>query len=506
MLKALESFVWRALPGVSSPLENERRLVICLAMTLIAIQTGLMAFLKSEHDGLTSAAIRDVLQGGYQTVQNQVFEEQMNLAAETRLMASEFGLRQAVATQDQPTIDSMLTNHQARSSKIRYAIVPLAVQPAAASPDTLIAPTVNAQNFTLIREPGRDRLVTQKSSDILVPLPIASLQGTLVIDDTFARRISKLTGFELIVSGAEAAGTHRVLATSLAADATETAMQALQNDLPASQAGESTGRGHQAHLAWGASNFSSQTQVSSADLYSFVRVKVLSSPAAGDIWFWIGKPDAKAVPALLDAASVVQGWILVSLVLSVLAVSVVAYKLVRPISASANTDVLTGLFNRRAFMPAAMVAIASCRSQGQSVALISMDLDKFKSINDTLGHAAGDEVLRVTGARLRRFFRAEDLVARLGGDEFCVLLKGVNPVHLPTIIDNVRAVLRVPIAWNGRDVSIGCSIGVTLSHHGETLALEALMDRADAALYDAKRHGSGARFSTPEIVAAAPAA
>jgi diguanylate cyclase (GGDEF)-like protein len=474
--------LWRALRGLKGAFTNERRLVICLALTLIAIQVGLMVFLKSRHDGLTQAAIRDVLQGGYMTVQNQVFEEQESLAAGTKLMASEYGLRQAVATRDQPTIDSMLENHQARSTRIQYSIHPWAGAPSSAA-DAATRVSVNLLDFSVVRDAGAMQLVTYRNADILAPRPIATLRGTLLIDDSYARRLSKLTGFELIVAGAHTGKTPRVLASSLSADLTQRTFAQLRGALADGDARSAA----------------DLIQVSSGGAYSFIRVKALASSVDGDVWLWIGKLDNKAVPALLDAAAAVQGWILASLILSVLAVSALAYKLVRPISASANTDVLTGLPNRRAFMPAAAAAMSACWAQDQPVALLSMDLDKFKPINDTLGHAAGDDVLRAVGARLRSFFRAGDIVARLGGDEFCALLKDVAPDHLPALADRLRAALEAPIERDGKALTVGCSIGVMVAHRDDQLHLEELMDRADAALYRAKRTRATTVFWSSEI-------
>ena len=479
-IKVLVRRVWDTWAGVFT---NERRLVLGLAMALISIQFGLMWFLKSKHDELTLAAIRDVLRGGYETVQNQVFEEQEALAAETRLMASDFGLRQAVATHDQPTIASMLENHQARSTRVRYDVQPWigAVTTSSTEGTTL----VNLMDLSMTRDAQGVQLVTYRHADILAPRPIASLRGTLALDDTFARRIAKLTGFQLIISGEGVGLPHRVLATSLSPDATKSAFAPLRATVPRIDAGTTSGP--------------TLLHVSSAGPYSFVRVKALGSTVDGNVWLWIGKLDAQAVPALLDAAAVVQGWILLSLILSVITVSAVAYKLVRPISTSANTDVLTGLLNRRAYLSAAAAAIAYCRSHGQPIALLSMDLDKFKPINDTYGHAAGDYVLRVVGARLHSFFRSGDIVARLGGDEFCVLLKNVAPDQLAALTARVTAALKAPIERDGQLLVIGCSIGVMMSESAADLRLETLMDRADAALYAAKRARSGTVHWSPEI-------
>jgi diguanylate cyclase (GGDEF)-like protein len=127
--------------------------------------------------------------------------------------------------------------------------------------------------------------------------------------------------------------------------------------------------------------------------------------------------------------------------------------------------------------------------QGQQIALLFIDLDCFKLVNDTLGHAAGDELLRVVAARLRAVVRAEDAVARLGGDEFTVVLEEVDgaagaALAAAKLLEAVAA----PTVLQGRAVSVSASIGIALfPAHGADAG--ALMQAADAAMYRAKRQG-----------------
>jgi diguanylate cyclase (GGDEF)-like protein len=118
-----------------------------------------------------------------------------------------------------------------------------------------------------------------------------------------------------------------------------------------------------------------------------------------------------------------------------------------------------------------------------------VDLDSFKGINDTYGHPAGDEVLRVTASRLLRSVRKEDTVARLGGDEFVVLLAGLVDLHVAesVAVKIVRA-LAIPIPIDGREVPVSASVGVCASA-ADDLNSDALLRNADAALYDAKASG-----------------
>ncbi|HET6966034.1 MAG TPA: GGDEF domain-containing protein, partial [Acidimicrobiales bacterium] len=124
-------------------------------------------------------------------------------------------------------------------------------------------------------------------------------------------------------------------------------------------------------------------------------------------------------------------------------------------------------------------------------ALLFIDLDGFKEVNDTLGHNAGDELLRAVAARLRRSVRTDDLVARLGGDEFTVLLSSVTgPDAAMEIAENLRTELAQPLVIADRVVAVSCSIGVMLMRPGDQTASQVL-HAADAAMYGAKKSGGG---------------
>jgi diguanylate cyclase (GGDEF)-like protein/PAS domain S-box-containing protein len=155
----------------------------------------------------------------------------------------------------------------------------------------------------------------------------------------------------------------------------------------------------------------------------------------------------------------------------------------------AHHDALTGLPNRLQFENDLARSLQRAWRQGQQIALLFIDLDCFKLVNDTLGHAAGDELLRVVAARLRAVVRAEDAVARLGGDEFTVVLEEVDgaagaALAAAKLLEAVAA----PTVLQGRAVSVSASIGIALfPAHGADAG--ALMQAADAAMYRAKRQG-----------------
>jgi two-component system cell cycle response regulator len=152
-------------------------------------------------------------------------------------------------------------------------------------------------------------------------------------------------------------------------------------------------------------------------------------------------------------------------------------------------DVLTGLPNRRLLMDRLSLAIAHARRNKRNMAVMFLDLDGFKQINDTLGHDAGDALLSMVAARLVAAVRQEDTVARLGGDEFVIALWELG--HADDVAKAASKVIQAvsqPYSIQGRGVSITASVGVGIyPTHGEEA--ETLMKSADLALYEAKRTG-----------------
>lgn len=156
----------------------------------------------------------------------------------------------------------------------------------------------------------------------------------------------------------------------------------------------------------------------------------------------------------------------------------------------AFSDPLTGLANRSLFLDRLEHALALHARDMRPVAVVFLDLDDFKSVNDTLGHAAGDELLLRVAERLTGALRGGDTVARLGGDEFAALLEdGGDPVEAAA---RITAAMDVPFSVAGRSRAVGASTGVVALPAGDAaVGADELMARADAAMYAAKRAGKG---------------
>ncbi|WP_432634962.1 diguanylate cyclase domain-containing protein [Albidovulum sp.] len=163
----------------------------------------------------------------------------------------------------------------------------------------------------------------------------------------------------------------------------------------------------------------------------------------------------------------------------------------RKAEAQALTDPLTGLANRRAFDLALDRAVAGT-GRGMSFALLHLDLDRFKQINDSLGHGAGDRVLAEVARILRAQMRQNDTIARVGGDEFMAILMGASePESLLRICDRVIAALEEPIDYEGTACRISGSIGVARSVSYARPEPRRMIEDADAALYHSKHMGRG---------------
>jgi diguanylate cyclase (GGDEF)-like protein len=160
----------------------------------------------------------------------------------------------------------------------------------------------------------------------------------------------------------------------------------------------------------------------------------------------------------------------------------------RNLTREATTDSLSGLANRAAFRARLESTLAGPNRRAGHQAVLFVDLDDFKDVNDTLGHAAGDELLRVVADRLVVAVRPGDLVARLGGDEFAVLLESLPEPHLAlTVADRVVMALAEPIQIGTHSAHVGASVGLAVRQEHSTL--EGLMHEADVAMYAAKAKG-----------------
>ncbi|MDT8448703.1 MAG: GGDEF domain-containing protein [Wenzhouxiangellaceae bacterium] len=182
------------------------------------------------------------------------------------------------------------------------------------------------------------------------------------------------------------------------------------------------------------------------------------------------------------------------------------------LAARANTDDLTGALSRRAFLNMARHTLAGCRRARRPASLLLLDLDRFKRVNDTYGHEAGDIALCAFHGWLCELLRAEDVIGRIGGEEFVALLPGSNQANAALVAERIQVATRTtPVEFEDHRIGMTVSIGVA-EWDGEALEIEPIVRAADKAMYKAKRLGRdrivsvhSAEEGTPASSAVAPA-
>ena len=202
------------------------------------------------------------------------------------------------------------------------------------------------------------------------------------------------------------------------------------------------------------------------------------------------RKDGSTFPAEVHrhAQSSEAGWIIVGVVRDITERTEAQSRLQH----MAHFDALTGLLNRTLFHKTLTTTLAQASGLGQAVAVLFMDLDHFKNVNDTYGHAIGDELLIQVSDRLIKCVRVRDTVGRLGGDEFAlILMMPQGRRDAAAIAEKIQTALREPFSLDGRDVTVTASIGITLQPDDATDA-QTLLKFADTAMYQAKKSGRDA--------------
>ncbi|MEO3388788.1 GGDEF domain-containing protein [Mesorhizobium sp. CAU 1741] len=156
----------------------------------------------------------------------------------------------------------------------------------------------------------------------------------------------------------------------------------------------------------------------------------------------------------------------------------------------AKTDDLTGLANRRGLREEILRSEKLARRRGSPVVLAMIDMDKFKSINDRYGHSAGDAALAHAAGIIRSFLRDNQYAARIGGDEFCILMPDIDVAKATPIADRLaRKIVRTPLFWNGHEIPISASVGLTEWRPTFDVGLVERLELADQRMFHSKRAG-----------------
>jgi diguanylate cyclase (GGDEF)-like protein len=500
-------------------------MIVFLVVLLGAVQLTEFMLTNTASYRASRGKIEDELGVGARVFERVLRQNAESESQAASLLVADFAFREAVATGDVPTVASALENHGARIHAGAVLFVNLKGEVVA---DTLRpgAPTRRFENAALINQARADgnavaiglldeRACQLVSVPVRAPVTIGWIIVCYPIDGALANDLRTLTGLNISFA-LESAHHWRLLATTLPAnDARDLPLQ-----LPDYAQALDT---HQLALADGEQQLRVLSLGGQPDEQV---VAVLQRPIA----------DALAGFRMLRTTLIALG--ILSLALSIAGSIGIALGITRPIELLlaavrrirkgdysapiairrndeigalaqglehmrsgiaereqqilklAYEDPLTKLPNRSRFGEALRESIAAARSSNQSLAILVMDLDRFKFINDTLGHGVGDHVLQEVGRRLQAMAGSAGCVARMGGDEYALLVPAVGALEVIGLAQHILAMLEQPIMFHGQPLDVGASIGIACFplHAPEA---ETLLRNADIAMYVAKRSKSG---------------
>ena len=515
------------------------RIIVFFVALLALVQLAAFALVNAANSRNAHQKIEEELSVGERVFQRLLSQNAQNLTEDARLLASDFAFREAAATQDGATITSALANHGARIGAGAMLFVGLDGRVIA---DTL-APQRVPRQFEyprlLQQVPGSGsaahvdiELLSGKTFQlgavpVMAPLAIGWVVVGLPVDDAFARDLRQLTSLDVsfLQNSGAGGGGWRSLATTVGADSEAD----LVRHLPPTAV---------------VTSFVSRT-ATLAGVDHQIRVVALNSGPDLRVVAVLHRSLAEALSVFARLRNTLSVLAFTSLGLSILGSVVIALNITRPLSKIAGAaarieqgdyshpveisradeigvlasslnhmrqgiaererkiltlayqDPLTGLANRSRFSEDLEAAISGARAQAQAgVSILLMDLDRFKYVNDTLGHSVGDHVLEQVARRIEQVASAASCIARLGGDEFAVLLTGLTPECVEETARAIIAALESPILYQEQPLDVGTSIGIAhFPEHGHDA--QTLVRNADIAMYAAKRNKSGCQSYDP---------
>jgi diguanylate cyclase (GGDEF)-like protein len=502
--------------------------IVIFFVTLLVLVQGLSAFLViRSNQQVARQTIAQALEQGERIFQRVLAQNQLRLEQGAAILSADFAFRQAIASNDVPTIQSVLRNHGGRLGANAMMLVSLENEVRADTGDETRAgkpfafPALVSQAAIAGKASSivvlNHRLYQLVVVPVLAPVPIGWVGLAFDVDDALARDLKQQTALEVSFlsragDGAWSCTPRRsILSCAMRCDAA----------LVARRRGRGAARDHarrrgirdapcSAARAGGALAVAALQRPLGEALAPFERVSTT--------FFWLTLAGAAALVAgsLAIARSVTRpcsawprrrarveqgdyahplevgqrdeiGQLAVSF--NHMLEGIVSRE--REILRLAYEDGLTALPNRAMFNQQLEQAVRTARRAQQTLSVMLLDMDRFKAINDTLGHPVGDQALREVGRRVRVALRDSDVVARLGGDEFAVLLATGGTERAPTVVaQKILKTLEEPIVIDGQSMDVAASIGIArFPEHGEDA--NALMRAADVAMYNAKRNQGG---------------
>ena len=509
----------------------QTRIIVFFVLLLCLLQGAALFLMSAANERIAKNQIAQELIVGERVFRRLFEQNSQQLSQAAAVLAADFAFREAIATRDEGTIASVLRNHGRR---INANVVMLADLDKKLLADSLHA-TANHAMFPFpelietAQQQGRasDTVLIDGATyqlvvvPVLAPIPIAWVAMGFIIDDAVALDLQALSGLQVSFLSRNGIANWKVQASTL----------------PPASRGELADRLGAAHIT--------MTMPIAGESYETLR-SILHE--RGDILIVAVlqralKEGLAPFNRLRDTLSALA---FASIVLSVLGSVLIARGIAGPINRLAGVarrvrdgdysqkaelgrpdeigdfaasfnhmlegifereskilrlayeDTLTGLPNRAMLIDRLEQALCGSRQNGEPVVVLMMDLDRFKPINDSLGHPVGDQVLIEVAQRLRELLRESETVARFGGDEFAVLLPSGGMHRAKSVVNQIERALAVPILTQGQPIDLGASIGIAV-FPGYAEDTATLIRHADIAMYVAKRNNTSFTTYDPDF-------
>lgn len=506
----------------------ETRIVVFFVVLLAAVQMVAYLVVSAANERIAGREVTNQIRVGERVFARVLEQNGRQLSQAATVLAADFGFREAIATGDSATIDSVLANHGARINASLVLLAGLDNRLLGSSQEQ----SPGRGNFPfpeLIRsamERGQANsvvLVDQRPYQmvvvpVLAPLPVAWVAMGFTIDDRIARELQEITGLQVSFLTERPDSMWEFGASTLDAEQRDALLGRL-NDLLLTRAGPGiVDLGEQPYQTRSMTLTSAgvpqvmavlqQSLQASLEPFSELQRTLFDLALASVLVslfgsILIGRSLADPINKLAAIARRIRdgdysqkadirqqdeiGELASSFNHMRDAISSREEKILR----LAYQDTLTSLPNRALFNDRLDLAIKAARREQSPVTILSMDLDRFKHVNDTLGHPIGDRVLMAVGSRLQGLLRESDTIARLGGDEFAVILPGTDTAAAREVAGKILSALNAPVTIDGQPLDVRTSIGIAgHPEHGDDPYT--LVRLADVAMYVAKRghHGS----------------
>lgn len=468
----------------------EWKIIYALIIVFFVIQAGIFIGLSYQNQRIARESLELELQTGAEVLNRLLRLRHRQLEQSARVLAADPGLRDALRREDLNAALALLQDHRGRIEQATVMLsghdgellllVPDSFETIRAA-DVRIDPSV----FARFQDAPQTALVNATTPLVYQVLTVPVLTGPQQDWLTIAMPLA-----DSVVQTLESVAN------------TQYSFLSRQDDGSWLEHASTFSPPDSRRLAAGFQPVPGQVQELEAETGSFLLTPFRLSEIPGqELTAMVGKSLDQAMQPFDLLQRNLMLWVALGGLLTAVAIFLVTRRLVRPLNAMAYSDQLTGLANRRCFD----AAISKMEATGQAslsageggYAVMLMDLQGFEAIKTRFGHAAGDDVIRTVGDRLRDTLRKSDIIARYGGDEFAVLMQNVNEEACVKVAEMIMESLESRIAVGCESVGIGVSIGIALSP-GDGLDRETLMARAAGAMQSARASGGGFVFASSE--------